>query len=315
MDNNPTPKESTENSGIVLPITQSKIAHKNKIILLEVIVSILILLLIGYLVFQNTKNSIKVAEQTKTVSPAPIVGNFGVIIKENPTNKSLIDVYLKDKKTGKENFFKTLLNTEYALNAEKSLLAFSDYPAIFDGDTRKEYIKSGKKINLMIYDLKNKTSKVIASSSMNMFHPIWENSETLTYTNQGSRVSYDIFRRGLSYIVIYTDPGVQIKLVDSSGKSVGESFIEGPIGDPIDPTNQTKASRVLYFAKPPTGIYFAEFSSTNSATISYKTEILLYDKDANLTDASKSGVLKNAQKDVVKINFNQSDSRLSSIQK
>lgn len=75
---------------------------------------------------------------------------------------------------------------EYTINVYKEKIAFSNYPALFDADGAKEYLKSGAKVNLIVYDLKNKTQQQIAISITKRFEPRWLDANTLEYNNPNS---------------------------------------------------------------------------------------------------------------------------------
>lgn len=92
---------------------------------LKIIVGVLIILLIasvsvaGFYVYKN-KTAIKNEQITTTenlsTTPEPTASNqneqasinYSVVVKENPTDKTKSDIYLKDSKTGQETFYITL---------------------------------------------------------------------------------------------------------------------------------------------------------------------------------------------------------------
>lgn len=90
----------------------------------------------------------------------------------------------------KINVFKksgiTVYGEDFDVNTETEMLAGSEYPYIDDADTRKEYETSGAKLDLVIYDLKNDTKKVIATSAAKKFLPKWINDNTIEYNDPNS---------------------------------------------------------------------------------------------------------------------------------
>lgn len=72
---------------------------------------------------------------------------------------------------------------EFDLNPTKEKITFSNYPAIFDVDSRQEYEQSGAKVDLVVYDLKTKVQQQIATSITKKFEPKWIDENTLEYNN------------------------------------------------------------------------------------------------------------------------------------
>jgi len=100
-----------------------------------------------------------------------------------PTLVSLAKVDLTTYKITIYDLSKLPTGSEYDLNPTKGLIAISNYPALFDVDGANEYEKSGKKVNLIVYDLKTKTQQLISSSVTKKFQPVWKNNNTLEYNN------------------------------------------------------------------------------------------------------------------------------------
>lgn len=74
-----------------------------------------------------------------------------------------------------------LAGPEYSFNPKRGLIAFSNYPAIFDADGMEDYEKSGSKVNLIVYDLKAKSQQQVATSVSKKFNPSWIDENTLEY--------------------------------------------------------------------------------------------------------------------------------------
>ncbi len=72
---------------------------------------------------------------------------------------------------------------EYALNVSKELVAFSDYPAIFDVESAQELEQSKPEIKLRVYDLKTKVQQQIVTSIAKKFAPKWIDENTLEYNS------------------------------------------------------------------------------------------------------------------------------------
>lgn len=75
---------------------------------------------------------------------------------------------------------------EFTINVYSEKLAFSNYPALFDVDSAREYEESGAKVNLQIYDLMTNEHQQIATSITKRFDPKWVNRNTLEYNDPNS---------------------------------------------------------------------------------------------------------------------------------
>jgi len=76
-----------------------------------------------------------------------------------------------------------MTESEFDINPRKEIIAFSNYPAMFDVDSVKEYEQSGAKVILIVYDLKTKVQQQIATSKTKKFGPKWVDENTLEYNN------------------------------------------------------------------------------------------------------------------------------------
>lgn len=75
---------------------------------------------------------------------------------------------------------------DYDLNSNNGKIAYSNYPAMFDVDSAKEYEESGAKVNLKIYDLKTGKQQLVSTSITRKFEPKWVDSNTLEYNDPNS---------------------------------------------------------------------------------------------------------------------------------
>lgn len=75
---------------------------------------------------------------------------------------------------------------DYDLNSNNANLAYSYYPTMFEINAYQEYNQSGEEVNLVIYDLKTKTQKQIATSITKAFDPKWISNNTLEYNDPNS---------------------------------------------------------------------------------------------------------------------------------
>lgn len=133
-----------------------------------------------------------------------------------------------------------------------------------EGDTKTETIKGTldpkvKKIFLLSYD------KQIAKKTQINIIP------TINPTTSGS---------DLSYLMIVSDPNLDMKLLDTNGNQISEASTQQPIADPANPENKNEHIKQLYFQKPNTGNYKL-ITSSNINKI-YKISIYFYDINGNI---------------------------------
>ncbi|PIY95683.1 MAG: hypothetical protein COY66_06160 [Candidatus Kerfeldbacteria bacterium CG_4_10_14_0_8_um_filter_42_10] len=72
---------------------------------------------------------------------------------------------------------------EHALNFNTGIVAYSEYPFLFDTETEKEYLESEANVNFYLYNLLTKEKKLIATSVVKKFEPTWIADNTVEYNN------------------------------------------------------------------------------------------------------------------------------------
>ena len=75
------------------------------------------------------------------------------------------------------------MSAEKSLNGNTGVLAYSNYPALFDEESAKIYDKSGATVDLKTFDLRTKEQKYIATSITKPFYPEWLDENTLEFNN------------------------------------------------------------------------------------------------------------------------------------
>lgn len=80
------------------------------------------------------------------------------------------------------------IGAELELNDNKALLLYSDYPVFLDVDAAKEFEGSKKKVDLYIYNLKNQSQQVIATSISQKFNPHWIDNDIIEFTELNGKV-------------------------------------------------------------------------------------------------------------------------------
>jgi hypothetical protein len=73
------------------------------------------------------------------------------------------------------------VSSEYALNPAAGVLAYSDYPAMFDVESVKRFENTGAQVTLFVYDLNSQTVQAVATSIARPLNPIWLDDNKLEY--------------------------------------------------------------------------------------------------------------------------------------
>ena len=124
--------------------------------------------------------------------------------------------------------------------------------------------------------------------------------------NYLSMGTYTPVNSDLSYAMFVVDPNVTISVTNSTGNSVGESFIQNPIAsDPLGIINTNGAVKIFYLPKPSSGNYTLHLSSSNSTA--YSLDQYLYDVNGNVSKSTDTGNLTNGPKDTYRIVFNKNN--------
>jgi hypothetical protein len=106
----------------------------------------------------------------------------------------------------------------------------------------------------------------------------------------------------LSYIMLTIDPKFTIKIFDGGGNEIfGNTFVEESLVDDINVLQDSdRPIRVFQLATPTSGVYKIDVSGPSSV---YSLQYYAYDKEANVKQFIKSGVLFGNNKDVFNLNF------------
>ncbi len=75
------------------------------------------------------------------------------------------------------------VGSEYVLNPDNGLLAYSNYPAILDTFQQEEFEKSGKNVTLQVYNLTTKNQTKVDTAVTKNFEPKWISDKTLEYND------------------------------------------------------------------------------------------------------------------------------------
>jgi len=100
-----------------------------------------------------------------------------------PAKLEFFTIMPSDWSVKKYNLSGLNIGTEVALNPNKGIIAFSDYPAIFDSDSLARFQASKKTVTLYLYDLKTGIKTSIATSQTKQFEQKWVDENTIGYDN------------------------------------------------------------------------------------------------------------------------------------
>jgi len=112
----------------------------------------------------------------------------------------------------------------------------------------------------------------------------------------------------LSYIMLTANTGVSLTIQDHLGNTVGSSFIQSPLTDPLNPSKTNTPIKIYYHPKPESGTYTITASGTTSP---FSFTLYLYDTQGN----PKIQTLSGFGTAIYQINLNKTNSSNSTITK
>lgn len=158
--------------------------------------------------------------------------------------------------------------------------------------------------------------KGINGNTFNINDPYYDRS-TLNdgYSNTFSSLGrYIPSNSDLSYIMLVTDPNVQITVKDSSNNPLGDQFIQQPLANDSDNTKTNGPPiKIFYFQKPDDGNYQIFLTSNNRKL--YELKIYLYYRDGNVNLQNQKGVIDPSNQNTFNLIFDKQDSNNSSLKK
>jgi len=99
-------------------------------------------------------------------------------------------------------------------------------------------------------------------------------------TNPIARVGYyKITNSDFSVLLLAINPTLDIQFTDENGNNVGDIFIQNPIADLVNHTNNETALKMFRFQNPPSGTYTFTVSGNQNQT--YQLDTYIYDIDGN----------------------------------
>lgn len=103
-----------------------------------------------------------------------------------PSLTGLVKIDTKTYSVNKYDLTDLPAGPEFTINVYAEILAFSNYPALFDVDSAEDFKNSGEKVNLQIYDLTTNRLQLMATSIAKRFEPKWIDKNTLEYNDPNS---------------------------------------------------------------------------------------------------------------------------------
>ncbi len=101
-----------------------------------------------------------------------------------PHVTAFMEIILKDNSVKSYSLPEEIAGfSEYSLNLDRGLVAYTNYPAFFDVSSAKEFEESNTQISLNVYDLKEQKTTFIDSGIKTKFAPKWIDKTTLEYKN------------------------------------------------------------------------------------------------------------------------------------
>ena len=110
-----------------------------------------------------------------------------------PTPKYIYQIIISSWDIKKFDVSQLGIGAEFELNANTGKIVYSDYPVLFDEDSKLQFLNSGKEVHLFLYDLNRQTSQIIATSIVEQFSPKWLDNDSIEYNdpNGGTRIVYE----------------------------------------------------------------------------------------------------------------------------
>ncbi|MDO8658647.1 MAG: C39 family peptidase [Candidatus Levybacteria bacterium] len=159
-------------------------------------------------------------------------------------------------------------------------------------------------------------AKGINEDTFNINDPFYDIETLDDHKYSNSFLSYGKYtssKTDLSYIMLVTDQNIKLSVASSSGKIVGEEFIQQPIIDPVTGTKNGNPIKMFYLPKPETGEYRILISSDNYQT--YNLGIYLYDISGNVNKIEQDGITGPNNSEIILINFDKQNSGSSRIKR
>ncbi len=127
------------------------------------------------------------------------------------------------------------------------------------------------------------------------------------YGNSYQRMGiYTPSNTDLSYIMIVTNPHVNIELTNSFGDVVGEEEIENPIDDAVGNVINPKGPlKIFYLKKPGSGPYELNISSSTPGP--YQLDQYFYDLNGQVKKISAAGTITAGKVDTYNISFDKNN--------
>ena len=191
-------------------------------------------------------------------------------------------------------------------------------------DTLEYQRTNGLNNNKLTTDLKNNipdileepghyiVAKGINQETFDINDPYYDNNKLSdAYSNfYLSLGSYIPANSDLSYIMLISDPKLNIIVKDNQNNIIGDSFIQNGIISDQDAKNKQNPIQITYLPKPDNGNYQIEILSNQTST--YNLKIYLYDQNGNDKIINQYGITNSATPDLLKLNFNKTNINLSS---
>lgn len=145
-------------------------------------------------------------------------------------------------------------------------------------------------------------AKGINGSTFNINDPYYNRTTLNDYSNTFLTLgTYTPSFTDLSYIMLTTNPGINIILKDSNNSIVGESFIQQPLANDNHPSQTNSPIQIFYLPKPNGGNYTLQLSSSNKQN--YNLNVYFYNVDGDVNSTGIKGVLNKNKQDTFVLSF------------
>ena len=150
-------------------------------------------------------------------------------------------------------------------------------------------------------------AKGINKNTFNINDPYYNRTTLNDYGNHFYSIgTYKPSNTDLSYIMLSTNPDINIEVKNSNNSTVGENFVQEPINNPLNSVQINLPIKIFYLPQPTDKNYKLKISSFTDKI--YNLGVYLYDRDGNVNILNQTGFTNPSKSDNYTIKFDKQTS-------